>query len=141
MCGSRRSVAGLPGNLFGLGGALVGPSQQQLWYQQHLAYQQQMQVELQAYRAHLNAAQEAQRVWEAQSPCEICGARPGREPATGVEVKDGHRAHCAFTRLRPQPTRSQLAAIRVGGTPPASGPETALEWLDRRVNEIRVKLD
>lgn len=113
--------------------------------------------------------EEAQRVWESQPPCEICGARPGRNPMTGVEVKLGHRDSCAFiqqltgrggilseaalaqsqgrqTQYLQAQMQAQMQARQLGylGARPsqavARGPETAIEWLDRRVNEIRVTL-
>ena len=35
-----------------------------------------------------------QAEWEAQKPCPKCGARPGWNPVTGVEVITGHRNSC-----------------------------------------------
>lgn len=33
--------------------------------------------------------------WFAQDACEECGSRPGYNPQTGVEVKDGHTYICS----------------------------------------------
>lgn len=33
--------------------------------------------------------------WEAQEACPECGSRPGYNPITGVEIKDGHTYICS----------------------------------------------
>jgi len=33
--------------------------------------------------------------WAAQEPCPECGARPGYNPTTGIEVKQGHTSNCS----------------------------------------------
>lgn len=33
--------------------------------------------------------------WEAQTPCAECGGRPGVNPATGVELRQGHYLGCS----------------------------------------------
>lgn len=38
--------------------------------------------------------------WANQEPCPKCGQRPGRNPTTGVEVKDGHRDWCTAPRAK-----------------------------------------
>ena len=33
--------------------------------------------------------------YQDQKPCAECGGRPGRNPASGVELKDGHTVGCS----------------------------------------------
>jgi hypothetical protein len=37
----------------------------------------------------------AEPSWYDQVPCDECGGRPGYNPATGVENKQGHRLGCS----------------------------------------------
>ena len=40
-------------------------------------------------------ASKAEPSWYDQVPCDECGGRPGYNPATGVENKQGHRLGCS----------------------------------------------
>lgn len=46
------------------------------------------------------AAIESPEAWKAQEPCLHCGGRSGRNPTTGIAVKDGHTYNCP-TRMSP----------------------------------------
>jgi hypothetical protein len=41
-----------------------------------------------------------QEEWLAQDPCPECGARPGRNPSTGAEIKFGHLYECESLAAR-----------------------------------------
>lgn len=38
--------------------------------------------------------------WAAQEPCPKCGGRPGYDPLSGVELKDGHTYNCLTRATR-----------------------------------------
>lgn len=33
--------------------------------------------------------------WAAQDPCEECGGRPGYDPSSGIDLKQGHYSSCS----------------------------------------------
>lgn len=51
--------------------------------------------------------------FNAQEPCPECGQRPGYNPATGVEVKDGHRYDCKLHNMTPEQRKQQLYAAHL----------------------------